>query len=254
MTTSSPKSSGMLVFHAIYYGAMSLCFLLPFSAMHFQDTNPIKPKDAAFVIKPGGGSILGYEIGEAFDVPQCLERRSAVSGSQEYLPPSKDACFRHQVLADSGRPIAKVENVLVDQLDIRQRFGGVNAVRPLCVAVKDGRVRAVAVHIDGAGGHMDDRMRAIEQMISAMTQAVPVRISMSEVVLDRTETQTVRRWRTSGEEFALVSQVSQANFGKRVSVFRAMLIGGVPEGIADFSGALNSLKGDCPVLEEVSRL
>ncbi|MGC7402361.1 hypothetical protein ACPWR0_00810 [Pandoraea pneumonica] len=111
-----------------------------------------------------GPELADYRLGARLDVPECPSTSGALQRS--YSGPDGPACFRHLSSERIATPLGADENVAVDRLDLA-RFGVINPVQPVCVALRDGHIVGVAVHV------AKYRRRDVERSIQNTLQQPP---------------------------------------------------------------------------------
>lgn len=181
-----------------------------------------------------GAELFDYRLGDRLDVPECPSTPGTFQ--RNYSGPEGRACFRHLASERIASPLGADENVVVDRMDLA-RFGVINAIQPLCVALRDGRIVGVAAHIATYGKY--DVLRSFENTFHqppdhAVWHAIPGSDSYYERDL----------W-SSAQVRSAVYTFTMPPFGRSHGYSYSSLVMESPEGPRPFAGTRMSL-GDCP--------
>jgi hypothetical protein len=126
-------------FIMIYYGTGAIVALLVGVGISFANhRSPAQPRDL-LVDAPAGAILLGYQLGSKLNLPECPTELAA-DRKVAYDESISATCFKHLDATRAGTPPGVSELLLVERLDIARHYSDVNWVRPVCVAVIDGRI------------------------------------------------------------------------------------------------------------------
>jgi hypothetical protein len=242
-STTSGRSTGRDIgpgydrFLMIYCGTGVIVMLLVGAGISFSNRHsPDQPQDL-LIDAPAGATLLGYQLGSRLNLPECPTKLSA-DRQIVYGESISAACFKHLDPARAGTPPGRSELLAVERLDIARHYADVNWVRPVCVAVVDGRIAAVAVHI----GDMWAHVTRTSELLGASTTSRTWSIDNGKIM----RLYASRLWKMPNFRFEIVSErrLAEQSRGSRAEYAVAIASSNGAEDV--FANAQTSLDSDCP--------
>jgi hypothetical protein len=242
------RRSGVLAYSALLFGCI---FAAPafiwIGNLYYETRTPTQARKI-IDIDDAGSSFIGYRIGAPFDVPQCST--NVVDGRRaEYDTQTSSVCFRHMDSVIPGAPLMAFEMLLVDRLDIGRHYANVNWIRPVCVAVEDGRIMAVAAHIDMG------RAKPVSKVEAAVAEALhgePRLTTWARSNQRELTSFTSRVWRQTDMVFAIFTEERRSINGRGGFPPSSMIVAAKQDILYRFEGNKTVIEGDCPALESAN--
>jgi len=226
----------MFVVTLVIVYVLFLLLVVYLSSRHHDRVSTLPPALSLLHPNADGAELVDYRLGERLDVPECPS--AAGSLQRSYQGPDGGACFRHLTSERIGSPLGTDENVVVDRLDLA-RFEVFSVVQPVCVALRDGRIVGVAVHV--AERRRYDVLRSMQNTFQQPAAHVRWQaVARSDSYYDRD------LW-TSAQVRSAMYTLTVPPLGRSAGSVDVMLVMESPEGPRPFAATRMSL-GDCPAI------